>query len=330
MHSRVRISYGSPILKLTTFISSFLIRFIYIYICVIIHRTWGLCMKKAIREYIEYVYIKNGFPGTLIINKKDLHVKYPQIGEGDEGIVYQYNDKLVFKTFERSEKDVIPNKFKKVELLMTEKDEAFEFPCDFVFFMDGEKSAYTMNFIETREALKSFLDLIYITAIDIKYGYFKKAEEAIKRAHGIGIILGDIKGNHILINKEDNLKFVDTDNFAVGPYGFDTIPRVSKLYERIHHNKCSLIDNDKFTFSLLALYCYFPFFPVYEVKSFSQYKELMNYLDISKHSKEMLLSILSDAPNKLYVCEALREFEIDKPLLKKGHSNLAKANTIKR
>ena len=49
-------------------------------------------------------YLKDSLFNTslpaLVVERKERFNRYPQIGSGDEGAVYKYNDEIAFKTFE--------------------------------------------------------------------------------------------------------------------------------------------------------------------------------------------------------------------------------------
>lgn len=273
-------------------------------------------MRLSLREYTGPVATVSTSLNTITINRRDLYKLYPQIGFGDEGSIHKYNDSKAFKTFAFSKEQVLEDKFNKIELLGQEKDESFEFPQELVLFEDGQKAAYMMNLVEENERAKSFEWLHFLKDQAKIIQCLLKADAAVRRIHNKNIIIGDVRGANIMIDNDWNPRFVDTDNYAIGPYNFDLTPGVTCIYGRIFGKECSMIDNDKFTFALMALQCFISGTLLNMASKPRYYQELIKYLDVSQYAKEILELIFSDADNKPYIGEALKEFDPEKKLLK--------------
>lgn len=276
-------------------------------------------VKQIVNAFYGYDDIKNTSLKTILIDNENLHNIYPQIGYGCEGTVFKHDNKIAFKIFNFSKEKLLENKFKKIEFLGTIKDDSFEFPQGLVGFENGKKAGYFMNLIETDLRLKNYYQLNFVHDKAKVIEYLLKAEEAIKRIHSKGIIIGDMHCENIMIDRDDNARFIDTDNYATEDFEFDILPRVTTIYERVFKSQCSLIDNDKFTFSLMALQ-YFMDGTILSMSSSVRYfSQLIEFLDVNKYSKDVLASIFSDSIDKPYIGEMLREIDPEKRLIEKEY-----------
>lgn len=276
-------------------------------------------MNDPINTFSGYDDIKNTSLNTISIENENLHNIYPQIGYGCEGSIYKHDNNTALKIFNYLKEELLENKFKKIEFFGTIKDDSFEFPQGLVGFENGKKAGYFMNLIETDLRLKTYYQLNFLHDNSKVIEYLLKAENAIKRIHSKGIIIGDIHSENIMIDKGGSPRFIDTDNYATEFFEFDILPRVTTIYEKVFKSHCSLIDNDKFTFSLMALQ-YFMNGTILSMSSSARYfSQLVEFLDVNKHSKNILTSIFSDSKDKPYIGEMLREIDPEKQLIKKEY-----------
>ncbi|MDD2489668.1 MAG: hypothetical protein PHY26_00210 [Bacilli bacterium] len=276
-------------------------------------------MNAIIDRFDGYGNIKDTSLKSILIEYKNLNNLYPQIGHGAEGLVYKYNDATAAKIFSLLKEELLDRKFKKIEYWGKMKDESFEFPQGLVGYDNNKKAGYYMNYIETNERISTYYDLRYLKDKAKVIEYLLKAENAIKRIHNKGIIIGDIHGRNIMIDKNNNPRFVDTDNYATESFGFDYLPSLTKVYEDIFHSQCSLIDNDKFIFVLMTLH-YFVNGTIINLSTSKRFfRELIEYLDVNKFSKDILTLIFSDSKDKPYIGEMLREIDPEKELIKREH-----------
>ena len=196
-------------------------------------------------------YIKDDLYNTtlpiLIIEEEKRYKEYPQIGFGDEASIHKYNEQIAFKTFDfMRDKEKLPRKFEKIELLGQLSDVAACFPIGLVGYEDKKKEGYYYNLVNPLKNYKDFDYLQFLKNTRQLLGYIIQADEAIQRFHKMGIILGDIKGDNIMLDCNGNVKFVDTDNWMYNDYSFDVYPGRADWLSTNFNKKFSLIDNDRF------------------------------------------------------------------------------------
>lgn len=227
------------------------------------------------------------------------------LGGGIEGTVYEHIDafenRKALKILER------PTllKIKKIALLSKFKDSSFAFPQGFVVNQETDSiMGYYMDKVNRGLYLKNLNDLIIYRDMIKKLEIIKEADEAIKRAHNRGIILGDIHGKNILIDENNKPKFCDTDNYKVDDYDYDIIPDRADWLYRVYENDYSEVDNDKFSFGVLAL-------NILLGQTCLKFYLTRDDIDIAVESltdaqtKEGFRELLSDSHNKPYLSEFL-------------------------
>lgn len=227
------------------------------------------------------------------------------IGEGGEATVYKYIDAFgkvwALKIFER------PTllKIKKIALLSQFKDNSFVFPQGLVVNKETDSiMGYYMEKVNPGLYLKNLNDLIKYRDMVRKLEVIKEADEAIKRAHDRGIILGDIHGGNILIDKNNQPKFCDTDNYKVGDYDFDLVPDRADWLYRVYGGEYSDVDNDKFSFGVLALNILLEHVGLNFYLTKENIDESIELL-IDAQTREGFRELLSDSHNKPYMSEFL-------------------------
>lgn len=225
---------------------------------------------------------------------------------GSEGSVYRYNSEYAFKIFNYyNKKRSLIKKFQKIELLAKLEDKSFAFPIGLVGFENRLKEGYYMNIVEVHKDYPSFMQLWNIKDRQTLFDIVIKADAAMQRAHKMGIIMGDIKENNILIDENNNPIFIDTDNYAYGDFKFDLYPYVIKNLKNYYGKKFSLIDTDKYLYALMVLKYMFSF-RCY-VKLFTMnYKAIINSWGIDPELKEGLIDIFSDSEDKPYIGPILK------------------------
>ena len=256
----------------------------------------------------------------IVIDKSKLYHEYPQIGFGSESSVHKYNDSIAFKTFIFfPDKSKLDRKFEKIEVLGKIYDEAACFPIGLIGYKDLKKEGYYCELVTSNnsEKIKDFDHLGFLKDSKKILEYIIKADEAIKRFHKMGFVLGDIKGDNIMIDQRGNVKFVDTDNWKYEDYEFDLEPDRIHWLRNAFHKKCSLVDNDKYVYAMLAL----QFFLDGTIISYGQndryFIELIKSLNVSKGVKEGLRLILSDSVNKPYISDVIKDINVEEGIIKK-------------
>lgn len=263
-------------------------------------------MKK--REYRDSIYNTN-LP-IIIVRKADLYYKYYDIGSGSEGTAYIYDDSYCFKIFDNTPSHKLELKYKKIEELAKLKDESFAFPIGLVGFKDMHKEGYYMDLIDENEKYEDFNELNREMSInrDIrKLLYFiKEGDIAIKRIHEKGVIIGDTNARNIMIDSNEKVRFIDTDNYAYQDYTFDLDPAKYHYLEEAYKRKFLPTDCDKYSYALLCMHLLFPDKFYYR----DLMEEFVKSLDIEPKIKDGLQLIFSDAENKPYISDALDGIDI--------------------
>ena len=246
---------------------------------------------------------------TININKKDLHEKYKEIGSGDEAFVFNYNNKYAIKIFKDYPKwmtsDVLKRKYIKIFIYSRFKDKSFCFPEGLVK-VDNKNSGYFMKYIKDAKDLNYLWDLRELRNFKKILEYLIKVSESLERIHDEGFIIGDIKFSNILINKRNNIKFIDTDSYAYKDFDFDIRPVRANTFKNTYGYSENDIDNDIFVFTLLALR-YLTGKRISTIKPDMEYVfKLLECLNLDSETKELLKSILSDSINKPHPTHALK------------------------
>lgn len=153
-----------------------------------------------------------------------------------------------------------------------------------------------------------------------KIYYLKKQEELIKRAHENNLILIDLNPKNFIIDKNDNLIAIDTDNYIVNEYKNDIFPTYFYDYytSKVSHN----IDNniDKLSYTLYLLYMLA--LERYNSSKLLYYnnddyiEKYVESLDITSNIKEKILINVSDSKDKVYLDDTIDELESESSFIK--------------
>lgn len=268
-------------------------------------------------SYIKDDLYNTALP-TLIIKERERYREYPQIGFGDEASVHKYNEQIAFKTFDFiRDKEKLPRKFEKIELLGQLYDEAACFPIGLIGYEDKKKEGY---YCELVKHLKNYKDFDYLQFLKDKkqlLEYIIQADEAIQRFHKMGLILGDIKNDNIMIDYHGNVRFIDTDNWMYNDYGFDVYPDRADWLSATFNKKFSLIDNDRFVFAMMAIQYFIDGDIIRLHHSDVYFKKLIEFMDVSQEVKDGLRLIFSDANEKPYIGPILKKINPEQKIISK-------------
>ena len=268
-------------------------------------------------SYIKDDLYNTALP-TLIIEEEKRYKEYPQIGFGDEASIHKYNEQIAFKTFDfMRDKEKLPRKFEKIELLGQLSDVAACFPIGLVGYEDMKKEGYYYNLVKPLKNYKDFDYLQFLKDTRQLLGYIIQADEAIQRFHKMGIILGDIKGDNIMIDCNGNVRFVDTDNWMYNDYGFDVYPGRADWLSDNFNKKFSLIDNDRFVFAMMAIQYFIDGDIIRLHHSDVYFKKLIEFMDVSQEVKDGLRLIFSDANEKPYIGPILKKINPEQKIISK-------------
>ena len=248
----------------------------------------------------------------ISINKRNLGIKYTCIGVGDEGRVFRYDDNIAFKIYHCNQysQNKIKKIYKKVCEMFEEDIDSFCFPRGFV--TQGRKViGFFFEHVEYNEGLRDFDDLEDCDNTSEVLNYILQADRAIQEAHEKGIIIGDIKGDNIMINQEGLIKFIDTDNYIYHDYDFNIAPSRFHWLNIMYEHNNDPIDNDIFVFSLMTLFLLTkdPVFILHHNKTLLD--RTISCLDVDSEIKDGLQLIFSDAHNKPYIGDILKLFDED-------------------
>ena len=268
-------------------------------------------------SYIKDDLYNTALP-TLIIEEEKRYKEYPQIGFGDEASIHKYNEQIAFKTFDFiQDKEKLPKKFEKIELLGQLSDVAACFPIGLVGYEDKKKEGYYYNLVNPLKNYKDFDYLQFLKDTRQLLGYIIQADEAIQRFHKMGIILGDIKGDNIMLDCNGNVRFVDTDNWMFNDYGFDVYPGRADWLSDNFNKKFSLIDNDRFVFAMMAIQYFIKGDIIRLHHSDVYFKKLIEFMDVSQEVKDGLRLIFSDANEKPYIGPILKKINPEQKIISK-------------
>jgi serine/threonine protein kinase len=240
------------------------------------------------------------------------------IGKGYEGIVYNYDNKNVVKVIG----NCTLNKVNKIELLNKLEIDRFIFPDKLVTLENGKPIGYTMKKVETNEFHNLDNILNSNITLDKKIKYLKDLENQLKVAHQNGITLVDLNFTNFLIDQNDDVVAIDTDNFTYKELKTDSFPT---LYSFLYRNKVSKtidenMDKFSFTMKILEYLCYESILQFDLVNYHPYRKDLENFvknLDIPLNIKTLILHNISNDPNKVYFNNVLDKLSSSKQYLYK-------------
>ncbi len=264
----------------------------------------------------EELLLKNSKVPTLEVDKFRKEFLYDYQGSGSEGYVYGYDKKTAFKIFfpfTSLQKRIL--KLRKIELMCSLKDESFAFPQGFTGFQDGFKEGYFMPRIHKNEQYPTFAEARTDDDQTERISLIMKGDAAVQRTHRKGVIIGDIKENNILIDREWNPVFVDTDNYVYGDYGFDLKFERASWPVKLYKKPFSPMDRDKFLYALVSIKCLLRDVHIIEYESPEFFRELISALNVSKEVKNGLTAIFSDSKGKPYIGSILEEIDSNTRLL---------------
>lgn len=235
------------------------------------------------------------------------------IGKGYEGSVYNFDDNNVIKVVN----DFNENKINKIKLLHDIKLENYIFPNKLVSLDDGTLIGYTMEKVNTN-GLKDLQNNINSNiTLDKKIKYLKNLEKNLIKAHKIGMTIVDLNYSNFLVNEDDKIIMIDTDNFTYKDYKTDNFP---VLYSMLYRSKISSeitpnMDKFSFTMKLLEYLCDESILQ-FDLINYHPYRKdlekFVNSLDIPLDVKSMILHNISDDQDKVYFGNTLNKLSSNK------------------
>ncbi len=240
---------------------------------------------------------------TMIVDQSDLSL---ELGSGDEGTVYNYRNQYAFKRFklfrdmEYYYRARLELKFKKIEELSKLTDEQMVFPLGIFGYSESDMEGYYMRIVASNDDFFS----LYNMPLDKQIEMLIKGDEVIHRAHDMGLVIGDIKENNIMIEDGKPI-LIDLDNAAYGDYQYDLLPERSFCYYYVHGKEGPIRDNDIMLYTLMCLKM------IFKDREFDYRQcreilwDLVDHLPVSNEIKDDIWVLLSDSLNKPYVSPVL-------------------------
>lgn len=226
------------------------------------------------------------------------------LGSGAEGTVFIYKGYAVkvfdhFDTFKK-----YSDKFAKIERLGLLRDPSFTFPIGLAGYESGlKKEGYYMDMVKVNRHCRklSYIAALYDTRAILEV--FRKADNVLKRAHEMGITIGDLRGDNVLIDENLNPIFCDTDNFAYDGYGYDLKVGLSSGLETTYGTAHSQVDNDKFLMGLLVMNYFLEGVDhdIYDYFSKDFFKLLIEHMHATPEFKDAMEELFSDSVDKPYI-----------------------------
>ncbi len=249
-------------------------------------------------------------PRIIIPTKHNLSVC---LGQGFEGTVYKYDNNTAIKLIDSDVHDSrnFTLTFEKIELLGRLQNDFACLPKKIVEYPDGTKAGYLMDLVHSNFKTRDFQELAESEELKKRLSYIIQASDKIKILHDLRVFLGDISGSNIMIDENENVRLIDTDNWMYEGYDFNVKSNRMRIlndcYAKVFHVK----DNDCFVLALLAMEVIQGKIIFFEQSSDETFKNQIEKLPVDKETKTRLRYIFSDAPRKPYIGEILSSLSND-------------------
>lgn len=230
--------------------------------------------------------------------------------EGSEGRVY-FKDGYAYKYFK--DEKVLASKQAKVEEFKKINLEGFVMPEEALYDENNNFNGYIMKQVNNDLSIYDLCEAKKeVYKLDKKIEYLLKAEKLIKKAHEKGFILNDCNLWNFLIQENDEVIGIDTDNFQYKNLKTETIPTYFlKYYQSLANQTESSVNSDKFSFGLLALRSLlkYPFElngALIEYNSkFDYLQNIFKYIDMPKEALDEIYEFLSTNEEKEWIGKTL-------------------------
>ena len=206
-----------------------------------------ICVKF---DKIENFDIINETFGGMVMEELKLTHKMEKefvvLGVGSEGVVYKYKNQAI-KMFKSGL--INNNKLQKIKLLHNMDLEDFQLPKKLYLNKVYKPVAYSMDYVDSDKTVQSVLQSSRLS-LRQKIVYLEKVEYLVKNAHYNNIVLNDLNLFNFLVDENDTVKAIDTDNYKVKGYESDINPSLfTDLYNNNIGTKISE-NTDKFSLTL--------------------------------------------------------------------------------
>ncbi len=186
---------------------------------------------------------------TITINDKD------EINRGGEGKIMLIKNQpdYVAKIFHSAQDNKLENKLLDLKKL---DDSIFITPYE-LLYDNGQLKGYTMKYLGgdyfaiSTIFSKNFCQKNNVTD-DFKKEIAKKLHQAIENAHSNNIVIGDFNQFNIMINKQADVKIIDTDSFET-PGNIHSGVLLEDIRDYLYNGDVS-INSDYFALSVILFY----------------------------------------------------------------------------
>ena len=206
-----------------------------------------ICVKFDKIENFDI--INETFGGTVMEELKLTHKmekEFVVLGVGSEGVVYKYKNQAI-KMFKSGL--INNNKLQKIKLLHNMDLEDFQLPKKLYLNKVYKPVAYSMDYVDSDKTVQCVLQSSRLS-LRQKIVYLEKVEYLVKNAHYNNIVLNDLNLFNFLVDENDTVKVIDTDNFKVKEYESDINP---SFFTDLYNNNIGIkiSENiDKFSLTL--------------------------------------------------------------------------------
>ncbi|MEG0909788.1 MAG: hypothetical protein RSH78_05455 [Bacilli bacterium] len=242
------------------------------------------------------------------------------LGIGSESKVYQYKDEAI-KIF--MNKSSIRNKEKKIILIHDLNIKNIVKPNNIIINSKGKTIGYSLNKIETNFDENLWHYNTNTNSLDKKIEKLKALEETLKELHKNNITMVDFNYFNFLLDKEDNLNIIDSDNYRVGKLKEDLKPI---LFYKYYKKKYGKIDEnyDKFAYGMQILITlpFLPFLMDYfsDTPKDNLIETIINDLDINSKLKDYFYNLLDPKTENEYIGSRLDLLSSSRPYIKNKRS----------
>ena len=206
-----------------------------------------ICVKFDKIENFDI--INETFGGTVMEEVKITHKmekEFVVLGVGSEGVVYKYKNQAI-KMFKSGL--INNNKLQKIKLLHNMDLEDFQLPKKLYLNKVYKPVAYSMDYVDSDKTVQCVLQSSRLS-LRQKIVYLEKVEYLVKNAHYNNIVLNDLNLFNFLVDENDTVKVIDTDNFKVKEYESDINP---SFFTDLYNNNIGIKiseNTDKFSLTL--------------------------------------------------------------------------------
>ena len=262
-----------------------------------------ICVKF---DKIENFDIINETFGGMVMEELKLTHKMEKefvvLGVGSEGVVYKYKNQAI-KMFKSGL--INNNKLQKIKLLHNMDLEDFQLPKKLYLNKVYKPVAYSMDYVDSNKTVQCVLQSSRLSLRE-KIIYLEKVEYLVKNAHYNNIVLNDLNLFNFLVDENDTVKVIDTDNFKVKEYESDINPSFfTDLYNNNIGTKISE-NTDKFSLTLHFFKDLINIRDVDEQKLLDDYnyiEELINRVDAPNEFKDFLYQQLFGKKRMIFPAE---------------------------